>query len=652
MTGIFITLLNMSITASYMVAAAILLRFLLKKAPTWIRCVLWGLVGVRLVFPFSVESVLSLIPSAETVVPVTSVPIASGGGAAMPSADFIIHSGIPIIDRPAQNYFTAAQNGAVAAEKMPGMTDIAAVIWLFGAAAMIVYAFVSLLRVRGCVRGSVKTDGMNVYFGTRIPTPFILGLLRPKIYIPATVNIADIPYILAHERAHLRRLDHIWKPLGFGLLAVYWFNPVIWVAYVLLCRDIELACDEKVLSQEGTHKKKAYSNALLNCAVRPRFLAACPVAFGEVGVRARIKNVLSYKKPAFWVIIVSVLVCTVAAVCFLTDPVKKSEKQADPRDAEESSPVEAGGENGGQLQAPVSDLSGREDSLEVGGYIYSNHLASYAIDSSMNLMSVSQSGGVRSEYRLGVLEAASEQDMLPLEEWLSQRRMDWDVRIGFERENVFVCKAEREIYYAVPYKRTAEMSDILYHGSLSVNDSYTYIDGSDTYLGGDGCLVEREAVPTEERYIDRDGCGIMLFIFPEGAKEPGRMMVLDRVGAYERVRSSLFIAGVWADMNDNGVADEVSVTGGNGGKGTVSVECLADGSSAMATVDEYAFEYGDDIYCDIRDGMGVIVFRTARGERALSFYIDDDGQFRLSEADAVCEDVTDWVWLGYPSETR
>lgn len=310
MNSIFIQLLNMSITASWIVLAVIILRLLLKEAPKWIRGVLWGFVALRLIFPFSIESVFSLIPSTET--------ISQGiGTAASPAID----SGLPFVNQVINPVLssTLALNTAESINPMQIITSVATYLWLAGMATMLLYAVVSYLRIYRKVRESVKTEN-GAYICDGISTPFILGIFRPKIYLPSSMKQLDTEFVLLHEKAHLKRRDHIWKPLGFLLLTVYWFNPALWIAYILLCRDIELACDEKVLKGEGMSIKKEYSDALINCSVPRRMVTACPLAFGEVGVKGRVKSVLNYKKPTFWIILVAVVACIATAVCLLTNP--------------------------------------------------------------------------------------------------------------------------------------------------------------------------------------------------------------------------------------------------------------------------------------------------------------------------------------------
>ena len=311
MSGIFLKLLNLSISASWLVLVVLALRLVLKRAPKWVNVLLWGMVALRLMLPFSIESALSLIPSAETVSPevVQFDPAPT------------ITSGVTIIDNAVNPSLSESFAAAPLASVNPlyVWTYLAGWVWLIGLAAMLLYALVSYLRLRRCVRASIPLRE-NIYVCDEVPSPFILGIVHPRIYLPSALDEAQRGSVLSHERAHLARRDHWWKPLGFALLAVYWFNPLLWLAYTLLCRDIELACDERVLRGMDAGQVKDYSSALLACSVPRRMLAACPLAFGEVGVGERVKNALRYKKPAFWVVAASVAVCVVVAVCFLTNP--------------------------------------------------------------------------------------------------------------------------------------------------------------------------------------------------------------------------------------------------------------------------------------------------------------------------------------------
>ncbi len=311
MAAVFLKLLNLSISASWLVLAVLVLRLVSKRSPKWMNVLLWGIVALRLMLPFSIESALSLIPSAETVNPavVQFDPAPT------------ITSGVKIIDNAVNpslsEHFAAAPLASV--NPLYVWTEIAGWVWLIGLGAMLLYAFVSYLRLRRRVSVSLPIQD-NIYLCDAISSPFILGVVKPRIYLPSGLDEVQRQNVLSHERAHLARRDHWWKPLGFALLAVYWFNPVLWLAYALLCRDIELACDERVIRTMDESAVKTYSTVLLACSMPRKAVITCPLAFGEVGVKERVKNALRYKKPAFWVVAASVAVCVVVAVCFLTDP--------------------------------------------------------------------------------------------------------------------------------------------------------------------------------------------------------------------------------------------------------------------------------------------------------------------------------------------
>ena len=311
MAAVFLKLLNLSISASWLVLAVLVLRLVSKRSPKWMNVLLWGIVALRLVLPFSIESALSLIPSAETVSPVAvqSAPAPT------------ITSGVSVIDNAVNpslsEHFAAVPTASV--NPLYVWTEIAGWVWLIGLGAMLLYALASYLRLRRRVSVSLPIQD-NIYLCDAISSPFILGVVKPHIYLPSGLDEVQRQNVLSHERAHLARRDHWWKPLGFALLAVYWFNPVLWLAYTLLCRDIELACDERVIRTMDESAVKTYSTVLLACSMPRKAVITCPLAFGEVGVKERVKNALHYKKPAFWVVAASVAVCVVVAVCFLTNP--------------------------------------------------------------------------------------------------------------------------------------------------------------------------------------------------------------------------------------------------------------------------------------------------------------------------------------------
>lgn len=316
MEAVFLKLLNMSIAASWLVLVVVVLRMVLKKAPKAIRCFLWALVAFRLICPFSFESVLSLIPSAETV-PENIMYV----------QEPVLYTGIPVINNMVNPVLseTFTQPVEESVNPMQLVTFLSSIVWVAGLIAMTIYAVYSYSRIHRKVAASVHLKD-NLYLCDYIDTPFILGIVKPRIYLPSTLKTEQTVYVVAHEKAHLKRRDHWWKPLGFTLLSIYWFNPLIWLAYILLCRDIELACDERVIQELGESEKKSYSETLLLCSIPRKMIVACPVAFGEVGVKERVRTVLHYKKPAFRIMVVAVIACIVVAVCFLTNPKEEKEE--------------------------------------------------------------------------------------------------------------------------------------------------------------------------------------------------------------------------------------------------------------------------------------------------------------------------------------
>lgn len=324
MDRIFLKVLNMSIAAGWLILAVIAVRLLLGKAPRRMICVLWAVVAVRLLCPFFLESAFSLIPSSETiraeVVRYASEPF--------------IDSGIPGLNEavnPIIGERFAPEPGA-SVNPLYIWTAVAGMVWIAGAALMLVYALACSLRLHAAVREAVP---LEIHAGTRgaaspkmcdtVTSPFILGIIRPRIYLPSGMQEEQIPYILAHEQAHIKRLDHCAKPLGWLLLSVYWFHPLVWAAYTLFCRDLELACDEKAAGSLDLNGRKAYAHALLACSLQRKTVFSYPLAFGEVGVRERVNSILQYRKPAGWLVAAVVLVCVAVVVFFLTDPKERAD---------------------------------------------------------------------------------------------------------------------------------------------------------------------------------------------------------------------------------------------------------------------------------------------------------------------------------------
>lgn len=323
MENVFLTLLNNSISASWLALTVLLLRPLLKKMPKSTRCALWLLVGLRLCLPIRVESVLSLIPSAQTVSP--SIVYAR-----QPAID----SGIEAVNRVVNPVITEtfAPTPAASANPLQVWLFIAAWVWLIGFGLMLLYCAVSTLLLRRRVARSFPLrEGANIRLCERVASPFVLGIIRPEIYLPTGLEEQVMELAIAHEQAHIRRGDHVFRLLGFLLLSVYWFNPLLWLGFILLCRDMELACDERVLQTLGPEKKKDYSRALLICSAPRHAFAACPVAFGETGVKERIKSILKYKAPTRWALTAAVVLVSAVALCFLTNPPGlRLDTQADP----------------------------------------------------------------------------------------------------------------------------------------------------------------------------------------------------------------------------------------------------------------------------------------------------------------------------------
>lgn len=315
MAEVFQKALNMGIAASWLILAVVVLRFVLKKAPKRFRLMLWAIVGLRLVLPWSFKSALSLIPSAET----------------LPQGIMLertpeLNTGITALNNAINPGFTQAfmPETASSANPLQVLLPIASALWLAVSVLMLLWALLSYMRLRHSVAEAVRVEG-NVYECEKVASPFVLGLFRPRIYLPLGLSDGARTQVLAHEQAHIARGDHIIKPLGWLILSAHWYNPLVWLAYALFCRDIELACDERVIRSMPAAGRADYSQALLDLS-RPRHsVGACPLAFGEASVKGRVKSVLSYKKPAFWLVVLAIVVCIGAAVCFLTDPKAKED---------------------------------------------------------------------------------------------------------------------------------------------------------------------------------------------------------------------------------------------------------------------------------------------------------------------------------------
>ena len=316
MEQLFLTILNRAVTAGWLVLLVMVLRVVLKKAPRAVHYGLWAIVAVRLLWPGD------LLPRAGVSLVPTTEPIS---GDVLTAAGTAVSGGLPAVGSPA-----GAAAAETAARTGQSLGHIAAVVWLVGMAAMALYLAGSYVRLRVRLRTAVRLED-GVWESEQAPSPFVLGFIRPRIYLPFGLDRGSRDYVLAHERTHIRHRDHWVKPLAFLLLAVNWFNPVLWAAYVLLGRDMERACDEMVLKNATPAQRAAYSRALVSCAAQPKMAAVCPLAFGEVAVKERVKNVLNYKKPALWAVILLVVAAAIIGVCLLTKPAE--DKSGYPLDA-------------------------------------------------------------------------------------------------------------------------------------------------------------------------------------------------------------------------------------------------------------------------------------------------------------------------------
>ena len=366
MASIFMEILNRSIAAGWMILAVIALRGLLRKAPKWMICLLWALVAVRLVCPFSMESVFSMIPSRETM-----------HGEAIDRDGNYVDSGVRLLDdalnpmirqsldsaaipdAERKPHADAGAGTGAEANLMQRILFCAGIVWMAGIAGVWLYSVICYIRLRLKVRTAVRLQE-SVYVSEFVDTPFILGVLRPRIYLPAGLPEEVRPLVLSHEYAHLARRDNLWKVLGYALLCVYWFQPLCWVAYALFCRDMELACDESVIKSYDTHHRRMYSEALLACSLGRGSAFSQSLTFGELGVKERIKAVLRYRKPAVWAAAAAVAVCIVIAVCFLTDPVSPGSDSGNVLAGEQ------GGESGKGDGQPGADGSGSNNG-QTGG---------------------------------------------------------------------------------------------------------------------------------------------------------------------------------------------------------------------------------------------------------------------------------------------
>ncbi|MBO5402417.1 MAG: leucine-rich repeat protein [Clostridia bacterium] len=406
MSKLFLDIFNLSITASWLILAVLAVRLLFRKrVPKWVNCVMWGIVGLRLLIPFTLESPFSLSVNREVIntdavygeaptdtVPPTDdvvVPPADDAGGEtqeQPNVDnntqkpdntpelypentqdkVYIQSGIDVLDDRLNPVINGTVSSVTPSEEPPlrKLVSIASYIWLAGTVILLAYAVINYFLLKYRVSSAIPFEN-SIRKSERVDTPFVLGFFRPRIYLPFGLSPETEESVVAHENAHIRRNDHIVKPLGYAILAVYWFNPLVWVAYILLCRDIESACDEKVIKEMDTKARQAYATALLECSVAKSTIAACPLAFGEIGVKYRVKNTMRYKKPAMWIIISAVVVCVLVSVLFLTSPDKAKDTNGSDETSENVS--ETVSENDTEIASnPATDFEYEVNEAENG----------------------------------------------------------------------------------------------------------------------------------------------------------------------------------------------------------------------------------------------------------------------------------------------
>ncbi|GAE88001.1 M56 family metallopeptidase [Acetivibrio straminisolvens] len=315
MTELFLTVLKMSLTASYVILCVIIVRLLLKKAPKVISYALWGVVAFRLVIPFSFESTFSLLPWRTNIVPVRYEVIYYQSPQVTSSQDAVNS----LVNEPPSGKSAIVPVFETSINRLQNYIAIGTYIWLLGVMALLIYSLASFLKLKRQLKSAQLID-KNIYHVKNLKTPFVLGIIKPKIYLPFGLDDAERSYILIHEQTHINRRDHIIKILAFLILSVHWFNPLVWIAFMLMSTDMELSCDEKVLKEMGENIRKPYANSLLSLAAGRHILNGSALAFGEGNVKGRIKNVLNYKKFPFWVIAASVVTVIAVGIALASNP--------------------------------------------------------------------------------------------------------------------------------------------------------------------------------------------------------------------------------------------------------------------------------------------------------------------------------------------
>ncbi len=307
----FLQVLNMSFTASFVIIFVLIARLLLKKSPKVLSYALWGVVLFRLICPFSFESMFSLLPVKSNPIPMNIVY------EAIPTID----TGIPAINHTINQSLPAA-TPAASINPLQIWIFIGSTVWLMGMAILVIYSILSLMKLQKRLKNAIHEKD-NIYLAEHLDTPFVMGFTSPKIYLPASLTEEEKRYILLHEQMHIRRFDHVIKIVSFFALSLHWFNPLVWIAFFISGKDMEMSCDEAVIKKLGSDVKKKYSSSLLTLATGSRIIGGSPLAFGEGDTKGRIKNVLNYKKPKFWVILITALICVIAVFCLVSNPESK-----------------------------------------------------------------------------------------------------------------------------------------------------------------------------------------------------------------------------------------------------------------------------------------------------------------------------------------
>ncbi len=385
MSELFLSVLNMSLTASYVILFVILVRLLLKKAPKVISYALWGVVAFRLIIPFFFEGIFSLIPRNMNTVPIPHDIIYQQSPK--------INSGLDAVDSLVNQSLPAPAIGD-SANPLQIYTEIGAYIWVLGIIALLVYSLISVLLLKRKLK-SAELIGQNIFEAKNLKTPFVLGLIRPKIYLPAGLSASERSYILLHEQTHIHRKDHIIKIFAFLILSIHWFNPLVWIAFMLMSTDMELSCDERVLKEMNDDIKKPYANSLLSLAVGKHILNGSPLAFGEGNVKGRIKNVLNYKKPPFWIIVPALVVVAVVSMGLLTNP----KKQEPILNEKNSVSYELMQFVNGEAQYKMSPLSG--DNAQLAKDVIMNYIANSNTFPSIDLSTLDEYYLIRATYSNG-----------------------------------------------------------------------------------------------------------------------------------------------------------------------------------------------------------------------------------------------------------